>query len=250
TFSLKLNGEVVVENSRGSTRVESWDSQTVRIVAEKKSNGAALQPGELVLMGAQNSVIVQSRPGTERIDLTIYAPNSGKLQVTGGDWPVDINGGFVSAVVETTSGNIAYRLPANDDARVLMSSATGTVRSTVPLAAVEKVGTASLQGQLGGGISLVNLNSVSGIITLAPGPNLSPRAKAAKAEVAAASVNPQPSAGAAQTVETGTTYDVDPRKGPGATRDQVQSGDNDLQDSRTTRQAVQSNGSIVFAGSD
>src|SRR5262249_44536 len=115
TFSLKLNGEVVVENSRGSTRVESWDSQTVRIVAEKKSNGAALQPGELVLMGAQNSVIVQSRPGTERIDLTIYAPNSGKLQVTGGDWPVDINGGFVSAVVETTSGNIAYRLPANDD---------------------------------------------------------------------------------------------------------------------------------------
>jgi hypothetical protein len=34
TFSLKLNGEVVVENPRGATRVESWDFQTVRVVAE------------------------------------------------------------------------------------------------------------------------------------------------------------------------------------------------------------------------
>src|SRR4030095_5628690 len=76
TFSLKLSGEVVVENSRGATRVEGWDSQTVRVVAEKKSNGATLAPGELILMGAGNSVIVQCRPGAERIDLTIYIPNT------------------------------------------------------------------------------------------------------------------------------------------------------------------------------
>src|SRR6185295_4249520 len=107
TFSLKLNGEVVIENSRGATRVESWDSQTVRVVAEKKgSEGSALDPGELVLMGALNSVIVQCKQGSGRIDLTLYVPSNARLQVTGGSWPVDISGPFTGAVVDTTSGNI------------------------------------------------------------------------------------------------------------------------------------------------
>src|SRR6266498_3301676 len=60
TFSLRPNGEVAVENPRGATRIESWDYQTVRVVAEKKSSaGGSIDPGELVLMGAQNSGIVQ-----------------------------------------------------------------------------------------------------------------------------------------------------------------------------------------------
>src|SRR5712691_4754280 len=139
-FSLRLNGEVVVENPRGATRVEAWDFQTVRVVAEKKGPaGSSLEPGELVLMGAQNSVIVQCRQGIGRIDLTIYVPNSARLQVTGGGWPVDIGGKLASAVVDTTSGSIAYRLPSNDDARVAMRSALGTVRSTFPLTAVERI---------------------------------------------------------------------------------------------------------------
>jgi hypothetical protein len=251
TFSLKPNGEVAVENSRGSTRVESWDSQTVRIVAEKKSIGSTLGPGELVLMGAGNSVIVQCRPGVERVDLTIYAPNSAKLQVSGGVWPVDVVGGFTSSSVDTTSGNIAYRLPANDDARVDMRSGTGAVRSTVPLTAVEKVGTTSLQGQLGTGVSTVTLNSLSGLITLAPGPNLSPNAKAVKAEIAAASATPQPPTEARPTLETSNTPSPNTRaRGPIADRDQVQSNDNDPGNPVMTEQTVQSNGSTVFAGSD
>ena len=251
TFSLKPNGEVVVENSRGSTRVESWDSQTVRIVAEKKSAGTALVAGELVLMGAGNSVIIQCRPGVERVDLTIYAPNSAQLQINGGTWPVDVVGGFTSTSVDTTTGNIAYRLPANDDARVVMHSGTGTVRSTMPLTAVEKVGTTSLQGQLGTGVSSVTLNSLSGLITLAPGPNLSPNAKAIKAEIAAASASPQPTAGAMPALETSNASSPNTGgRGPKADRDQVQSNDNDPGDPVMTRQAVQSNGSIVFAGSD
>src|SRR6266436_2333167 len=80
TFSLRLNGEVVVENPRGATRVEAWDFQTVRVLAEKKGPaGSSLEPGELVLMGAQNSVIVQCRQGFGRIDLTIYVPSSARL---------------------------------------------------------------------------------------------------------------------------------------------------------------------------
>src|SRR5215813_7960645 len=220
TFSLKPNGEVVVENSRGATRVEGWDSQTVRVVAEKKSNGAILAPGELILMGAGNCVLVQGRPGAERIDLTIYIPSTAKLQLTGGVWPVDVIGGFPNSVVETTSGNIAYRLPVNDDALVAMRSATGSVRSTVPLTAVEKVGVTSLQGQLGTGISSVNLNSINGVITLAPGPTLSSKAKAAKAELAAAPVN-QPSSGTTGALDSATSAGTEPQnRDPQANRNQ------------------------------
>src|SRR5512143_1159692 len=181
TFSLKPDGGVFVENSRGATRVESWDYQTVRITAEKKDTaGSSIGPGELVLMSAQNSVIVQCKQGSGRIDLTLYVPNGTRLQVTGGAWPVDIAGALANAVVDTTSGNISYRLPSDDDARVAMRSETGVVRSTVPLNAVERTGTHSIQGQIGTGAAQLILNSQKGNVTLTPGPILTARARAAK----------------------------------------------------------------------
>ena len=255
TFSLGLNGEVVVENPRGSTRVESWDFQTVRVVAEKKGQaGSSLEPGELVLMGAQNSIILQAKPGQGRIDLTIYVPNSARLQVTGGVFPVDISGPLASAVVDTTSGSIAYRLPANDDARVAMRSATGTVRSTVPLTAVERIGTRSLQGQLGSGAALLILNSQTGNVTMTPAPNSSAVARASKTENGHSASNSQQSGNVPL---TGSETNIEPRGGdrtnagsPSMKSDPAQRDDADLTDPGSTRQAVQSNGSIVFAGSD
>src|ERR1041385_1362495 len=185
TFSMKQNGEVSIENARGATRVESWDYQTVRVVAEKKSNsGAAIEPGELVLMGAQGSVIVQCKPGSGKIDLTLYVPNTARLQLNGGGFPVDISGPFAGAIIDTTSGSISYRLPTNDDARVTMRSASGTVRSTVALSDIEKNGTRSLRGQLGSGAAPIDLNSHSGIVTLTPGPVSASIARAQKTDPA------------------------------------------------------------------
>lgn len=255
TFSLKLNGEVVVENPRGATRVESWDYQTVRVVAEKKGPaGSSIEPGELVLMGAQNSVIIQCKQGPGRIDLTLYVPNSARLQVTGGVFPVDISGSLASAVVDTTSGSIAYRLPANSDARVAMRSALGTVRSTVPLGAVERIGTRSLQGQLGSGAAQVILNSQNGNVTLTPGPNTTAVARVSKTETGHSAANTQPSRSVTSTEsETDSEARGGQRTGGASAtmkRDPVSRDDADLTDPGSTRQAVQSNGSIVFAGSD
>ena len=248
TFSLKLNGEVVVENPRGATHIESWDYQIVRVIAEKKgSAGASIEGGELVLMGAQNSIIVQCKQGAGRIDLTLYVPRSALLQVTGGTFPVEVNGSLAGAVVETTSGSIAYRLPANDDARVSMHSAQGSVRSTVPLTAVERIGTRSIQGQLGGGGAQLILNSQTGNVTLAPGPNLAAVAKVSTAETSASAAGSRPSANASDSA-TATQRAVGTP--PRIQRDPAQQSDPDIIDTGTTRQAVQSNGATVFAGSD
>jgi VWFA-related protein len=256
TFSLKPNGEVAVENPRGSTRVESWGFQTVRIVAEKKGPaGSLIEPGELVLMGAQNSVIVQCKPGQGRIDLIIYVPNSALLQVSGGVFPVDVGGSLASAVVETTSGSIAYRLPANDDARVAMRSALGTVRSTVPLTVVERIGTHSIQGQLGNGAAQVILNSQNGNVTLTPGPPLAAIARVSATENTHTAAGAQPSRNADATEsdnDAGDTRGVQRTGGGSATmkRSPVQQSDPDVSDPGGSRQAAQSNGSMVFAGSD
>jgi VWFA-related protein len=175
TFDLNFGGQVRVENARGSTRVETTEDQTVRVVAEKRTaGGSSLDPNEIVLMSVQNTVYVQckqsQRPG--RIDLTLYVPRQSHIRVTGGTWPVEVNGSLASAVVETTSGAIGYRLPGDDDARVAMRSTRGTVRSNVPLVVSERTGTQILQGQLGSGSASILLNSLSGNITLTPGPKL------------------------------------------------------------------------------
>jgi VWFA-related protein len=256
TFSLKPNGEVAVENPRGATRIETWDFKTVRVVAEKKGPaGSSIEPGELVLMGAQNSIIIQCRQGAGRIDLTIYVPHSAQLQVTGSVWPVDISGTLAAAVVDTTSGNIAYRLPPNDDARVAMRSALGTVRSTIPLTAVERTGIHTLTGQIGTGAAQVILSSQNGNLTLNPGLPMNAVARASKSEMGvspgtqtARSAIPGASHTDSQTGQTNGTQQA------GATS-ASQKADPDLRDdtsfsdpaaNRTTR----SRSSIDFAGSD
>ncbi|PYT08484.1 MAG: hypothetical protein DMF60_04695, partial [Acidobacteria bacterium] len=252
TFTLKPNGEVAVENPRGATRVETWDFKTVRVVAEKKSPaGSSIEPGELVLMGAQNSIIVQCRQGAGRIDLTLYVPHSAQLQVSGGVWPVDISGTLATAVVDTTSGNIGYRLPPNDDARVAMRSALGTVRSTISLAAVERTGTHGLTGQIGTGAAQVILNSQNGNVTLTPGLPMSAVARASKSEMGV-------SAGAQPLQRTEGASDGDSqtngKQQTGATA-ASQKGDSALRDDAgfsdpTANRATGSRSSIDLAGSE
>ncbi|MEK6325280.1 MAG: VWA domain-containing protein [Acidobacteriota bacterium] len=252
TFSLKPNGEVAVENPRGATRVESWDSQTVRVVAEKKGPaGSSIEPGELVLMGAQNSIIVQCKQGAGRIDITLYVPHTAQLQVTGGVWPVDISGTLSTAVIDTTSGNIAYRLPPNDDARVTIRSALGTVRSTIPLTAVERIGTRSLKGQIGTGAAQVILNSQNGNVTLTPAPHSAAVARVSKTDTLSART--QPSRGVTPGESESDSQKSAAQRPGGRTTikpDPALQDDSGVSDPGATNRAAQSNGSVVFAGSD
>ncbi|HWN98212.1 MAG TPA: VWA domain-containing protein [Blastocatellia bacterium] len=174
SFALQPGGEVRIENSRGSTRIDAWEGHSVRVTAEKKGSPAGeLEAGELVLMGMGNTVIIQCKRGASsaRIDLTVYVPRGSRVEVTGGAWPVDVNGSLSGAIVETTSGSISYRLPSFDDASVAMQSVQGAVKSTLALADSERDGTHGLRGRIGEGLAEISLNSQTGNITLAPGAN-------------------------------------------------------------------------------
>lgn len=240
-FSLKPDGAVVVENPRGATRIESWDDQTVRVVAEKKAlPGSSIEPGELVLMGAQNSIIVQCKQGAGRIDLTLYVPSSAQLQVTGGAWPVDVSGSFAGSVIDTTSGHIGYRLPVSDDAHVVMRSAMGTVRSTLTLTAVERAGMRSLQGRIGTGTVQIILNSQNGNVTLSPAAAV---ARASNKKVYATNTQTSQDVTSAQ-----SGVQQNNRGSQAINVDPVQQ--EDPRSAASTNQVVQNNGSVDFAGSD
>jgi VWFA-related protein len=190
TFAFKPNGSVSVENSLGATRVDVWDQQIVRVVAEKKSGGA-LSPADLVLMGAQDTVIIQCRQNASpgRIDLMVYVPRRAHLQVNGGNWPIDVNGSLASAIVETTAGNIGYQVPRADDARIEMQSIRGSVKSTIPMEVTDRAGTRSLQGRIGAGSASIFLTSQAGNITL--GPSSKPSSGGELGGMVAANTSPQ-----------------------------------------------------------
>src|SRR6185436_11693976 len=259
SFALQPGGEVRVENSRGSTRVDAWEGQTVRVTAEKKgTTPVSLEPGELVLMGMGNTVVIQCKQGSSvgRIDLTMYVPRGSRLEVTGGAWPIEVSGSLAGAVIETTSGGIAYKLPSLDDARVAAQSTQGLVKSTLALADSEREGTHRLQGRIGQGSSEIILNSQSGNITLAPAPN--PAAFARNAN------QPRNSSSAVLTSNDSkqsrvAAFDRPPLDSKeanatsGVQNDQEISQSTGVQPSRQTRggySASPGNGSVVFAGTD
>ncbi|MEN3333939.1 MAG: hypothetical protein V7641_3304, partial [Blastocatellia bacterium] len=117
SFDLNMDGQVRIENMRGAIHLNVWEMPTVRVIAEKRSPlGAALESNELLLMAIQNTVTIQCRQSNRagRIDLTVTVPRQSQLQIVGGAWPVEVNGSLAGAVVQTTSGAIAYRVPGND----------------------------------------------------------------------------------------------------------------------------------------
>ncbi|MFY9610909.1 MAG: VWA domain-containing protein [Blastocatellia bacterium] len=271
SFALQPGGEVRVENSRGSTRVDAWEGQTVRVTAEKKApTASALEAGELLLMGMGNTVFIGCKQGSgsARIDLTVYVPRGSRLEVTGGAWPVDVTGSLAGAIVETTSGSIGYRLPSLDDARIAMQSTQGVVKSTLALADSERDGTHRLRGRIGEGLAEIALNSQSGNITLAPGANSAALArnanKPAGANTSAAQLSnnsrqsrasdfDRPPLASRQANDAGDPRN-DPRGDQGSGDDADFTGAVATQSSRrmpsVNNNAASGSSSAVFAGSD
>jgi VWFA-related protein len=271
TFALNSGGQVRVENARGATRIEAWEDQTVRVVAEKRTPaGSSLDPNELVLMSIQNTVYVQCKQSARagRIDLTVYIPRQSHLRVTGGAFSVEVSGSLASAVIETTTGAIAYRLPGDDDARIAMRSSRGVVRTSIPLVVQERTGAQSLQGQLGSGAASIMLRSLAGSITLAPGPNLGAVARALNDQQSVnatgnhAATDPALSRSSREVASPRTSVARPTHTDAASDRDIQQEdvemrGDNDVPLSPGRRSSPGSssppasgNGSVVFAGGD
>jgi hypothetical protein len=87
--------------------------------------------------------------------------------------------------INTISGDVTLRLPAESDARVRLHSTSGNVRSEFDaLRPAMSPGSHAVRGNLGGGSGNVSVNSVSGAVTLLRRPErrATPRAETPRAE--------------------------------------------------------------------
>lgn len=190
SLALPPGGEVVVENRRGSVRVEVWDGEQVALAAsvQQTAGAAAARPapkrstrrkaapetrlpvnvesagGVLKITAARSA-----GPDAPRVDLTVRVPAGAKLKVYTSDGAVEVLGVPASLDAQTLSGDLRFALPAQTGAALTAQSLNGSVNLGAGVEARGAAGRAlrgKFQTQLGAGGPTVNLFSGRGRISV------------------------------------------------------------------------------------
>lgn len=163
--------QVWIVNPSGDIEVRSWAEPGVRVVAlpSGKAPGDNWSEAVSVSRPIPDNLQIRVRPGLpagEAIRLAVDVPASCQIVVRTGSGAVAVYGVTGSLVVETDSGAITCRLPADLDADVAVRSLTGTVDVRLPLEAFGPDDPRILDGRLGRGGAPLIVRSRSGTIRM------------------------------------------------------------------------------------
>lgn len=171
---LPENGNLRVENLRGSVTVEVWNESYVAIAAVSNgqlSRQAIIERTERLLSVRVAAAATASAPG---VSLTVRMPARARAAIITSNGLVNVLDLPSALLVQTKSGPIYAEFPQGVDASLTATSKQGTIRSTLP--SIFGSGTrGTVQARLGNGSRSIRLNSESGGITLAPSPNITAR---------------------------------------------------------------------------
>jgi len=167
---LPENGNLRVENLRGSVTIEVWNESYVSISAV--TNGQLTRTAAIIER-TERLLSVRVAPGARAnepgVSLSVRMPARSHAAIITSNGIVRVLDLPAALLVQTKSGPIYAEFPASADANVTATSTSGTVSSTLPLISGSgRRGT--LQARLGNGNRSIRLNSESGVITLAPSP--------------------------------------------------------------------------------
>jgi VWFA-related protein len=178
TLALPVGGEIVVENRRGSIRVEVWEGHEVSLSvsgvaapAAGRRKAPARSPVRIERAAALLSIKVApaAGAGAGRVDLALRVPSSSRLKVYTGAGELSVEGTPAALVAQTLSGKLRLGLTAPSDAALTAQSLNGMVALG---AGVETAGSESREvrgkfaARLGGGGSSVNLFSGRGRVEI------------------------------------------------------------------------------------
>lgn len=166
-LELPANGNIRIENLRGSVIAQVWKESFVSLAAvadsgEARSMPAVVDRGE----GLLSIRLARGPKGAARINLELNIPERAHLAINTSDGPVDIRGLPAALLAQSGSGEIHLELPENAKASVVADSKTGTVASAISSLEVNRAGSPQVQGRIGGGGSSVRIYSQAGNITL------------------------------------------------------------------------------------
>jgi VWFA-related protein len=165
---LPENGNLRVENLRGSVTIEVWNESYVSIAAI--TNGQ-LSRTAAIIERTERLLSVRVAPGSTSdrsgVSLAVRMPAHARAAIITANGSVKVLDLPAALLVQTRSGPIYAEFPQGVDVNVTATSRRGTIASTLPtLSGSGHRGT--LQVRLGNGSRTVRLNSDTGGITLTP----------------------------------------------------------------------------------
>lgn len=174
-LELPANGNIRVENFRGSVIAQVWKENYVSVAAvadsgEGRSLPAVVDRGE----GLLSIRLARAAKGTPRINLELSIPERAHLSISTSDGPIDVTGLPAALLAQSGSGEIRLEVPDKAQATVFADSKTGSVSSSIPSLAVNR-SSPQVRGRIGSGASSIRLFSQAGNITLATGAGESAR---------------------------------------------------------------------------
>lgn len=168
-FELPSNGNLRVENLRGSVIAEVWNEPFVLIAAVTDSGEAIRSPALIESSGRLLSVRVpRGAPQAARVNLELRIPARAHAAIFTSNGPVEVRGLSAALLVQTVSGEIRVDVPASAHATLVAESRTGSVSSSLSSAAASQTQRPQLRARLGNGTVGVRLFSQAGNIVLAP----------------------------------------------------------------------------------
>src|SRR5262245_24570243 len=168
-LELPANGNIRVENLRGSVIAQVWNESYVSMAAVGDSGEASRLPATINRGESLLSIRLARGPkDVPRINLELKVPERAHLAITTTDGPVDVRGLPAAVLAQSISAEIRVELPPNTKATIVADSKTGNVASSIAALDVNPAASPQVQGRLGGGGTSVRLYSQAGNITLAP----------------------------------------------------------------------------------
>ncbi len=148
-IALPPSGEMLVENRRGSVRVEVWAEDHVALAADVQGVGRARGRGLPVAVSHTESLLTikatdaapaatarrtlkagarrTSKAVAPRVDLVLRVPASARMKVYTSDGALEVRGLPASLVAQTISGDLTLALPAGSEANLTAQSLNGAV---------------------------------------------------------------------------------------------------------------------------
>ena len=169
-FELPANGNLRVENLRGSVTVEVWTEDYVTIAAVSDNGQPSRTPPTIDRRDTLLSIRINA--GTNgpngsppRVNLELRIPARAHLAIQTAAGAVEIQGVPAALLAQTFSGEISLDVPAEANAAFIAESKTGNVSSSIASLSSGRT-SPQLRGRLGSGSSSVHLSSQAGNINL------------------------------------------------------------------------------------
>lgn len=174
SVALPQSGELLIENHRGSVRIEIWTEAYVALAANTQAPKSAARKLPVAIERGENILAIKIERATQakspRVDLILRVPSSARLKVSTTDGELVVVGLPAALSAQTVSGKLQLSLPAVPDASITAQSLNGAVTLAEGLGGDSGAGGRTLKGKFqarwGSGGSSVNLFSGRGLITL------------------------------------------------------------------------------------